>query len=466
MRLTQELVSAGYFWLPAHPERKVPGTLRITDGGDIELEIISLFDQSVQGIASVFNGSMSLGRILGEIANHGAVTLEKCAYKSVNGRFGSGSEIAMSTVRANIALVGVWFDGAEAVFNGLEFSVEGIDEWVGLTGIRVQHQEKTATINYSPPPEISVALQNGMTLLITFSWTLPGYARSFEASISQQAQFKLVAESPIPLDDFIFVAHKITTFLCFAIDETVCIQRVIATSANVLEDYGNGVERQLPISVFYPSIPFVREKEDISRRKMLFAYPQIRANWSVIINAWLSAYEVIDPALNLYFAARTGAHKYLESKFLALAQALETFHRRTSNATLMDNETFGTLVKHILDHCPEDRKEWLTSRLTHGNEISLASRLKAIVNDFGEAVGNPKDITKLVRRIVDTRNYLTHFDEALKALAARGKDMWVLCQKMEALLQLHLLQKIGFSKDEIKSILSGTSSLSTKLSAS
>ena len=38
MRIRKEFAKKGLFWLPSNPDKKIPGTLTITDGGDIELE--------------------------------------------------------------------------------------------------------------------------------------------------------------------------------------------------------------------------------------------------------------------------------------------------------------------------------------------------------------------------------------------------------------------------------------------
>lgn len=93
-------------------------------------------------------------------------------------------------------------------------------------------------------------------------------------------------------------------------------------------------------------------------------------------------YEVIGPALSLYFASKGGEHKYLDGKFLALAQALETYHRRTSQEALMDKAKFNGLVKVLIDSCPKEHQEWLKARLAFGNELNLARRLKKIFDPY------------------------------------------------------------------------------------
>jgi hypothetical protein len=178
----------------------------------------------------------------------------------------------------------------------------------------------------------------------------------------------------------------------------------------------------------------------------------------------LHAYREIEPALSLYFSTKTGAHRFLDGRFLALAHGLETYHRRTSNEKLMDDGEFEALVTEILSGCPEEKKEWLKDRLTYANEINLRNRIKKIVAAFKEHIGNSKTREKLISNIVDTRNYLTHFDKSSKHKAVSGRELAFLCFKMEALLQLHFLQVLGFTKVEINSVLNNCDQLKQKLS--
>lgn len=463
LRIKEEFKKSGYFWLHSAPERKIPGTLVITDGGDIELEVVGLFDESIEGLNKALNGKDELERIIGHIEKHGLVTLDDCFYKNKNISFGG---ISKSSVYVNKAFLGVAYDDKEIIlFNTFQFSVEGIDEWIGLSGIKVENQfeKRTATITYSPPEEISLNLNNGMKLLITFSWTLPGFPNTTEAKITQKTYFKLVSEQARPLSDFISTAYKITTLLCFSIDRTVCIERVSATLDTILQDIGNGKTRPVLISVYYASLPYTKNEPKIDWHRMLFRYGQIREDAERIINNWFDAYNEIDPALNLYFSMKTGAHKYLDGKFLALAQGLETYHRRTSSEKLMDEDAYKELTESLIKQCPEENQEWLSGRFQHGNEVNLGRRIKSIIEPFKEFLGTSKDRNKLIRSIVDTRNYLTHYDKSLASVAVSGRDLWLLCLKMEAIFQLHLLQVLGFTQAEVRSVFNNSNELQQKL---
>jgi ApeA N-terminal domain 1 len=463
MRIKEEFKKSGYFWLPSAPERKIPGTLYISDGGNIELEVIELFDTSVDAI---HNDDNNLARIVGVIEEDGYVTLDNCFYKQKKLSFGGVAK--KSLVCVNKAFIGVAYDENERIsLNTCIFSVEGIDEWVGISGIQVdQEYEKelvTATIKYLPPEDILINLNNGMQLSITFSWTIPGYPVTKEAKITQKTYFKLMSSAARELDEFISVLHRMTTFLCFAVDQIVCLDSITAMSNDILMNVGNNKTIPAPIKIYYQSIPYSEYNPNLDLHRMLFVYAQIDKDFEKIINNWINTYNKIDPALSLYFSTKTGAQKYLDGKFLALAQGLETYHRRTSNEKLMDEEKFKELVEEIIFKCPEENKEWLEGRLKHGNEINLRRRIKSIIEPFKDVVGTKNERSRIISRIVDTRNYLTHYDESLKSQAANGKDLLFLCHKMEAFFQLHFLQVLGFTQDEIKSVLDNSYPLKEKL---
>jgi ApeA N-terminal domain 1 len=196
---------------------------------------------------------------------------------------------------------------------------------------------------------------------------------------------------------------------------------------------------------------------------MIFEYAEIQSSLERFINNWLKAYSEINATINLYFSTKTGANSYFDSRFLALVQALETYHRRTTNETLMPKSVFDKLVDLIISNCPDDNREWLEGRLRHGNEVSLRKRITKIIEPFKKALGNTKERSKIISSIVDTRNYLTHYDKSLESIAARGNDLMRLCDIMEAILQLHFLWIIGFTQEEIECVLKRSHELKRKL---
>lgn len=459
MRIEEEYKKTGYFWLPEKEDNKIPGILSIDDGGKIELEIVGHFDEGFKPLS----GDDNLSRIIGHVEKDGLVTLDDCFYSKKNFSFGG---ISKSKVVVNKVLSGeAWEKGEEVVFNTFSFSVDCLDEWVGISGIEVDNDwdRRTATIRYNPPEKIRMELKNGMALEIRFAYTVPGFPNLTETKITQRAYFRLESDNPRDLNDFTSTAFKITNLMCFALDEVVSLKNVSATSSEIMRDVGDDKKHPVPISIYYQSIPFSEKIPKKNWHEMLFNFSAIKTNAQRVFNNWLNAYEYLSPALGLYFSTKAGAQKYLDGKFLALAQGLETYHRRTSSETLMDKKFYEVLVSEVLEGCPAEHLDWLKGRLMHGNEINLGKRIKKIIDPFKDHLGNSRDRKKLLRKIVDTRNYLTHYNESLQDEAAKGRDLWVLCMKMEVIFNLHFLKVIGFTDEEINGVVENFYPLKQKL---
>ncbi len=455
MRIKEKIKKLGYFWLPSAPNRQVPGTLSISDGGKIELETIHRLGET----RTPFGGGRK--RVVGLIENDKIVTLDDCSYKSIKGSIG----ISKSLIRVNRAFTSVRYDEDEIPrFNSVKFSVEGIDEWVGITGFKegFQREKETVSMSYQRPGDVSLNLNNGMQLLITFEWIPPGRISVRGARVSQKAYFKLISQEARKLNQFTSIAHKITTFLCFAMDQTVSLDGMSATSDNPRQDIGQDEMKMIPIDIYYPSWPYSTDEPDTNQSK-LFEFKEIQNDAESIINNWIEAYEQIAPSFNLYFLAKMGMQTYLEERFMALVQGLEAYHRRTSNQKQMDGAEFKELIDNLIDQCPQERKEWLKGKLQYGNEVSLRHRLKSLIEPFKEIIGDQKKQKELISRIVNTRNYLTHYDQSLELEAAQGDALWSLYLKMELLFQLHFLHLIGFNREEIDSIVANCPQIQWKL---
>lgn len=459
MRVQENIVRAGYFWLPENPDHQVPGTLTIRDGGETELEVVGNFDVD----RKLYNESWSIPRIVGHVEKDGLITLDDCHYRTKCLPMGS---VSKSVLWANRTIVGAQFAQDEPLeFNTFQFSVEGLEEWVNISGVKIEfvHETKCADISYVPPDDRVFKLSNGMTLSIAFAASLGSNSYTDGARITERIYLKLESAHRVPLDTFTGIAMKLTNLLCFAVDATVCIKEAKVTCGKLVKKNPDGSMRLVPLTIFYPSIPHSDAPSKIQRHSYLFSYEAVDGHFDECVTRWLDAYEEMAPSVNLYFSAKSGGHRYLEPKFLALAQAIETLHRRSSSETLMPDADFSELLDLMLKACPEERKEWLNGRLARGNELPLRQRLSAVTEPFIDLLGGAAAAKKVVKRTTDTRNYLTHYDSSLKSRAAHGTDLAKLAMQLEALLELHFLQRIGFSGSEIRDLAHRSHRFSQKL---
>ena len=285
--------------------------------------------------------------------------------------------------------------------------------------------------------------------------------------ISQKTYFQLESEQRRPIEDYIWIAHKITNFLGFALNKTVSIDRIYVTSdllVNVIEDNDNKTYIPILINVYYPSIPHIPKKQHPPIYQMLFNYHQIADKFEEVINKWLQAYNDVGPSLHLYFSTQEESHKYIEGKFVTLIQGLESYHRGTSDEKHMDDADYQIMINDLIEHIPEKQRPWFIEKLRYANEISLSRRLKRLIEPFKKYFGSNKDRKQLIKKLTVTRNYLTHYDKSIMHEAASGIELWYLCQKVEAIFQLNMLQIIGFTEEEIDRIIAHNRKIRDKLS--
>ena len=196
---------------------------------------------------------------------------------------------------------------------------------------------------------------------------------------------------------------------------------------------------------------------------MLFRYPDVASRIGQILSKWLDSYGTFTPAYNLYFASRYDGRQYPDVNFLRLVQGIETLHRRSSEETEMPKDEFKNHVNSILQSCPDDKRDWVKDKLSSANALPLRRRLGRMIEPFRHLFGNEEESEILVKRIVDTRNYLTHYSGKLERKAASHEDLLMLRDKLEGLFQLHLMRLIGFDGEFIASILNRNYELSRKL---
>lgn len=460
MRIHSPMKLAGYFWLPALPDRQVPGTLSIADGGDIEIEVIADLDPDIKQSFNLLRFTL----LHGYVEALGAITIEDCFYRQRNVTFSRA--ITRSRLRGSRVLAGYQFQECESMaFNSLTFAVEGLDEWLNTAGFQITIQDdfRSGSIDYKPPEIDAISLPGGFTLSFVVSVRLPQIPAIKQACIGQSVSLCLSHQEARPIEDFTVIAYRLTLLLGFAMDQTVAMHSLVLRADALQEAIAKDVKRPLAIRLFYESKPFAEAPPKLDRHEFLFGFRDVQGQLTELLAQWLSGYDAIYPALGLYFSIRNDDHPYLAGQFLSLVQGLETYSRQTMQATRYPQEVFDDLCRELLAHCDTAYRGWLEERLRHGNEPSLRQRLKALIKPFSALLGSASQRSTWVNLVVDTRNYLTHYDDTLRSRAAEGEDLYWLTQATEAVFQLHILSLLGFAGEDIEQVVGRCYRLRAKL---
>ena len=465
MKIKEEIKKSGHFWLPPYRE-KMPGILSISNEKGIELEVAQPFVNDPASIVSIFSHLDSFFRVVGHIQEYGFVILDGCQTPTSGFSFNYGVIQTSRVIWANRVFTGFpKLQDEIPSFNTFKFSIEGIDEWVGIRGINVDYkqEERITTISSKPPEIIPFNLTNGMRLEITFDMGSSSSHSPLEIGLTQKTYFKLVSENPQEFGVFFSVARKIIGLLCFTINETVSLDSMSATSDGLLQDIGDGITRPVTINIYDSSVFLPKDQPEIRGDKMLFGFSDIQDNAEGMINKWIERYDEYKNAFNLYFLAQLKPPLSWAVKFMSLAQGLEAYHRTKSDEKYMEDDEFREIRKNIIKQFPKKDRNWFGAKLHYANELTLRNRIKKLIAPFERYIGGERE-PQLIDYIVNTRNYLTHYDSDLELKAAKGEDLYNLGLKLELLFELHFLDLMGFSQEEIDSIVINNRKLQWKIS--
>ncbi|MCY3923468.1 MAG: hypothetical protein OXG27_13900 [Chloroflexi bacterium] len=200
-----EFDDLGFFWLPDDPKAKerVPGVLRASAQGAITLETFGLADGEPHSLASdlTLRDGEATRRILGVTRERGFVTLEDCLRtgSSIEAR-SQGLIFSSATFLATWLFVGISSETQEGVrFSKVKFDVEGLDEWLALSGIRVEADvmQGRATITFQQPDSLDLpGLLDGEYGKIGFGYSIPSaWEETKRVGVSQSAYVELSTDA-------------------------------------------------------------------------------------------------------------------------------------------------------------------------------------------------------------------------------------------------------------------------------
>ena len=372
MKLSDPIEETGFFWLPEEPERQLPGVLRISESGEANLEIIDLSPE--HALVAIRIGTSSdipnkastpqkpstpppskhefgapfselhfrnFKRVVGMIKK-GSVTLEDCYYSSQNYQ---SSGFTTSTIHSNFVFSGVCYDAEDEItFSEIKFSVEGLEEWLGISGIHVDHNLGTkhwqkGSVRYEPPADILISLPDEMEMLFDFEMSVPTGLSVTEARISQKAYIRLKSTRLRSLDNFLPLIIKLHRYFFFAVDKKNSLISVTGYSSDITIDKEK--KREVPIKIYFRSPSYFENKPRINRHYMLFTCQDVEDKFEEIIANWMQNHDVLKEAFNQYFGTKYGAYKYLEGEFLSLVRGIEVLHRKSSQGSEMPEEQFN-----------------------------------------------------------------------------------------------------------------------------
>ena len=440
MRLSEPIEEQGFFWLPRAPKDRLAGTLRISESGGIELEVISPYDKPSNKNWYGISGPREIGRIIGIIRGKFVTLDECCRISAKSSRIRPNSKtglcgITTAAFEAQFGFIGSYNyrDLDKIRFAAVDFGVEKIDEWLHMPveDSKIYREQEKVHIDTTIPKSIELCLHNHkmkMGFVFGFNESLG----PFHHEVRRETYISLEAEEPRPLEEFVSLIRRIRNFLRFAMNRPVSLKFV---TGHLIEAKGDtGRTHDTLVSVYYEDTLPPKMPDALFMTGALFMYQDMREHCEKWLNEWLEVYEIAKKAFDPYFSYQlTIASQIIdeytaEENFIRLAKAVEVLYN-----------------KGVLNLPPAKSRS------------GFEGKIKTILESFQglydvslrDEKGNEKDFAEWV---AVTRNHLTHYGrEREEGSAARDKDLRRLTSRLSVLFKLCLLKRMGADEELMRS---------------
>jgi len=434
----------GRYWLPNRARYSRHGVLRDAPRGGFELTVDRGWSREVMQDLDARNGLVVLGRT----TDHRPVTLHQGFLKNYN-LF--SPETSSGTFFFNQIFLGAHLhNAADAAITEVGVRISNLDRWLGVSGFTIDYDQLPVgriSIHFSRPEDLEVELEPGLKLVFSFTWQGPTFRHpQLEASLEQGLWLSIRAWPARPFAGLRRTASQLLDLFTLLVGEPLVFEAMDAE----LFTRGSRKRRSEKIDIFFS--PVGRDVvEVVEAHRMIIPFRAVESDLPRLLRRWLASAKTLQPAFDLYFSMLRRDPGYQEIRFLGIIRALESLHRlRRKEQPSAKHEA---RIARILAPLNSKDRKWLRGRLKYSYELRLADRIKELLEPFGNLFGEPDLQALFVTRVADTRNYLTHYDPALRSRAVEPSKLLPYQYRLQVLFILHCLVELDFSASAARQII-------------
>lgn len=453
LKLDSTFSVIGAFWKPETPDSIMTGTL-MSGERTIDFTTAPVYERDPKPSAGMFDGpDKTMIPALHGFTRAGNSTLcqlveGRCPDNSLN--FPLRQSIASRTFRVLSVLEGMHVDGIEAKCLDLaKFSFAGLSDFLPSAFIEEWKAEQIVVTIPQEPREIQDFSLCSSKLRITIR-AVPELT-SGETDLSRLSKSVVSIEARFPqpesLDCYRRLAGRLENLFSLLTGGSVALETLFVYRG---EESGHLITKR---------------SGPPSRFDRMHNVGCSSTQLAQAIATWLSQPPKFDDVESLALEVLRKSKLFVETEFIALAQALEGFHRATMETGTTDRPILRRIrkaVRSALDAqaIDPDLKERICISMMHANDPTLTTRLKALCECFSNQTLKAMLIESatFIGEVAATRNFYTHVGggenpkNTPKKRPVRGGQLFLLNQKMQMLLRSLMLRHVGFSESAIADV--------------
>lgn len=438
----------GIWWLPEKPEAQISGILAFDNEKSISLELLgSLHERTSLGGRDFFQPEIIHG-----ISDTGHIcTLFRNIETNSQLNFPG---IQKSIIEAQYLFIGKHFKTSDEIaFPSLKVSFTNLENWLTIKPFSLEtpdnEEKKDWKLIHKWPSEFKAQLvEIESTIESTHEFSSGGNLIT-DAVWKSKAFLQITPNKTTHFKWYWGMMYDLCNLLTLFIGETTYINQVKAHGDDIQISPDKTTKEN--IELFFTQKKF-RINKEIHPFEMILPFPRISEQITEVLSLWFAKASLLRSVYDLFFGTFYNPGMYIQFQFLSLMQALESFHRVIKGGKYISNDDWkpyrSTLANAISVELDSGHRESLKSRIKYGNEYSLRKRIGELLESLNENTLSrlsPKD-KYFTGVIVDTRNYLTHYDDELKDVALKNADLYWANQRLRILISLLLLKEIGIQE--------------------
>lgn len=454
--LKDSFTEEGFWWVKGREGHQVGGTLTFDPENRAVLKLLGLTEELGPSIAAALTGSRPVENIYGVTKKGKPVTLLRAFNVHSNLNMPG---IPTETWKSNLLVIGLHLSDEEKdeVFSKSYVRFDGIEEWLGHRPFKSENDRKESrlTITANIPRETPFADHADFKVTLV-GRIYPSNEPATHYSLDLRSQLGIEPHSPKSLAWHLSRAVRLQELasLCTGHHLTMLAFELRGPA----EEVGNV---KLPVEVhFYSALANDDAESRPKHEAPLISGPELISFNADAVQSWFDQYEIFNPAIALFFTVTGQKQMFTNIRLLLTIQALEVFHRRTTAHGVMGEDEFASFYEKLVPAIPDPgdkrMKEKLLGTCRYLNELSLGQRLREIVADLSASFGHtpPAFDKKGIRKLVDTRNYYTHFSKELENRKMQsGGEMYWASRRIILLLSLLFLQRLGVAASDLSGLL-------------
>lgn len=438
MKLSDQHIFKGYWWLPDNPNDKVAGILTYTPGDRILLELIGCFKDDNGHIKGIFDDrSNEIPLIYGIDSNAKKISLIDCRKNRSSYNFSSEFPIMCYSTRMVI-----YDKHIKRIDEICDYTAcirfPELSHWAPPRAIEqvLYYDSEGKEINHSALnfPNLDsgkrtisfIPCKNGVQLFIKKAFSYNSGNLMLSPDIEQYSYVEITKpKKGMSIQEIFHEIHKFRQFLSLATKRQVRYQSIYLHDPNIKQNCEN-----FPIYILIEQRPAINPPK-IDRNRFLFRYEDVSSKLSDILVKWMSDSDNLQPIKNHLVDSIVYKPIVGSVDFLQVVQAIEGVWWRFKEDAY--RSSLGL---------PKEKNTPLRTILTE--IISSLSSIPTIKK-------SPIDI----EAVIDSRHYYSHFmDKKERPKTLDGLELYEQTTKLRLVLLSLVFEIIGFTHHEIEVILS------------